>query len=159
LDERADPAQYCEGNLDPEAARTAAEFGGFPILWLGEDFIGYKLTSVGDIFGGDLSLVYGSCERAPGTTSCTPPLVIINRGPSSPGAGGREPFERGLTTSGAGVGSTTLWTMGGLAIEVQSNSDIRDKIIQALIISNAHNFGLPEIRPGESLDALNQWSR
>ena len=156
LDERADPAQFRDGTLNSEAVRTATEFKSFPVLWLGEEFNGYKLTSAGNVFGGDLALVYGACERAPRTTSCTPPLVIINRGPNFPGGGGREPFVRGLTTGGPGLGSTTLWTAGGLAIEVQSNTDIRDEIVQALVLANGNLFGLPEVPPGESLDPLNE---
>ena len=159
FDERADPAQFRQGTLNPDAVQTAVTFEAFPVLWLGEEFMGYRLTSAGDLLGGNLALAYGSCERASGETSCTPPLVIINRGPISPGAGGREPFVRGLTTGGLGVGSTTLWTTGGLGIEVQSNADIRDEVLQALVVANGDFFGWPETLPGESLDVLNEWSR
>lgn len=180
-DPRADPAQFLSGTLDASAVAAAQSFAEFPLVWLGEEFEGYKLTAFvhrkhhipkeetryhSDFIDNSVSLVYGSCvpERTSGldAPSCVPPLVITITAPGIvPGprdvaeeAAGPMSSIRGLTVRELS-GSPVLWTDSGVTIFVNSNDDVRGRALESLRMANAARVGLPDIEPGQSLAPLN----
>jgi hypothetical protein len=73
--ERADPARFLPGSLDPAAVLAARSFNEFPIVWLGEEFQGLKLSAFirenysdkrpgypRDLGKNTVSLIYVDCE-------------------------------------------------------------------------------------------------
>jgi hypothetical protein len=170
-DERADPASFKTGVLDKDAVATVVGFRDYPILWLGEEFQGYKLTSVArenySLIRGEnairvdrVSLVYGSCERAKGESACTPPLAIVIFAPgtmppttSGPPSESPASLVRGLHASMAGP-FYTLRAGDGVAIQIQSNDNMRSEIVRSLRLANASTIRISEILPGDSLAPL-----
>jgi hypothetical protein len=97
--ERADPATFLPGSLDPAAVQAARSFDEFPIVWLGEEFQGLKLSAFirenysdirpgypRDLGRNRVSLIYGACEpqKTDEGSSCVAPVSIIIW---APGAG------------------------------------------------------------------------
>lgn len=178
-DNRADPAQFSPGKLNAQAVADAKSFQEFPILWLGEEFKGYKLTSIARtnvftpangpfqaIHDNRISLVYGDCKKDDNDWGCTPPLSIIIWAPGSIPELGDIPEEvkgesgpvRGLRSAIVSE-STVLWADDGVAIQIHSNDDIRDDIVAALQLANAKSVGLPEIKANQTLNPLNHAPR
>lgn len=169
-DERADPLDFKPGTLDENAVVEAMQFREYPIVWLGEEFHGYKLTSVvweqyalpgTKIVVDRVNLVYGSCDRARDESYCTPPLALVVFAPGSvPGPADIPEEEKSTVSTKRGLaaaaisGSTIMWADGGVAIQVQSNQDLRDEIIESLGVANGNFFGIDGAGPGESLAPL-----
>lgn len=174
VSDRADASGFMTGTLDPAAVQAVLSFGEFPVVWLGEEFKGYKLSAVAiinevtrgsgnipDIRDHRVSMVYGSCEILPGHGACTPPLSIIIWGPDTiPGPRGVEPDAISVEATTRGLisaivsESTVLWAGDGIAIQIHSNGDIRDEIVESLQLANGPVMGLPAIDTGESLAPL-----
>jgi hypothetical protein len=177
--DRADSQQFRRGVLNVDAVNEIRSFSEFPVLWLGDEFKGWRLTSVQRTsivtpaqgpfpeFRDDrISLVYGSCERAPGDWGCTPPVAIIIWAPGAiPGPSGvseEAVAERGATRglpSAVISESTVLWADGGVAIQIHSNGDIRQEVVDELRLANARAVGLPEVGARESLLPLKEGAR
>lgn len=162
---RADPEQFRPGKLNKDAVAQAKAFSDYPLVWLGEEFEGFKLTSFfrrqGE--GYDTTyLIYGDCEheRFMMEPSCVPPLSIVVHaqgtvpGPTSiefrPGEAIGE--ARGVTSRFVG-GNPLLWT-GTIVVKVDANSEHQEKAMQALRTVNHEALGIAEIGPGQSLAAL-----
>jgi hypothetical protein len=172
---RADPATFKAGTLNQNAASELKAFGDFPVLWLGEDFEGYKLTSVQrtnsvtpaigplpERRDNRISLVYGACVVEPGDWGCTPPLSIIIWAPNTiPGSGGiekeaiqAEGSARGLVSAVVSE-STILWAQDGIAIQIHANGEMQERIVKGLRLANASTIGVADLGPNTNLAGLN----
>jgi hypothetical protein len=154
--------------LNREAVDTVTSFRDYPVLWLGEEYQGFKLTAAQRTDtpspgpGGrhdSLLIVYGSCASR---DRCVPPIAVIITAP------GHVPVPTGLpppveADPGAfrglfsGFEPQTLHTAAGLVFEVQANAVQGEEVLEALEFANPDAFGLPAIGPGESLSALHSW--
>lgn len=180
---RANAASFLPGNLDPSAVASAREFKDFPLVWLGEEFRGFKLTKFirtnyrtpkeqtgyyRDISQNTVTLIYGDCipQKTSDGPSCVPPLSIVIHAPNTvPGPQGVAPEVAGPVTSTRGLtsrivnGSTQLWADNGISIQVHSNGDVRALALTGLQSANAGQVGLREIKAGESLAPLRNSAR
>ena len=163
-----DPANFVGGKLNREAADTVTSFRDYPVLWLGEEYQGFKLTAVQRTNtpspgpGGrhdSLSIAYGSCASR---DRCVPPIAVIITAPGHipvptglpPPLDGDPGAFRGLFS---GFELHTLYTTAGLVFEVQANAVEGGEVLEALKLANPTAFGLPAIGPGESLSPLHSW--
>ena len=165
LNRRADPAGFLAGELNTNAVESAQTFADFPLVWLGEEFEGYKLTSFlrrqGETFN-KVYLIYGDCDPDPDDLepSCVPPLAVVINAPGYvPQANQVEERVAGPTTSRRGVtarvlsGSMFLWT-GGVVISVKANSEHMEQAIAALETVNHEARNEPAIGNGDDLTPL-----
>jgi hypothetical protein len=176
----ADPSNTLPGELETESVLQAATYQAMPVLWLDTSFEGLNLVDFDDRItnipvnlpwaGGRMrtqlaGLVYGTCKPklAWDESSCPPPLSIAINGPGlSPPVDEIElhadwstPYKvRGAPAIDVETG-TILFFENGVPITVQSDSDIRQKAIQALRLANAEALGIADIGPGEDLSTLN----
>lgn len=158
-----DGDEYRTGVLDPEAVDAARQFGGAPVLWLGEQFRDLKLADWQETPGG-LLLVYGSCVAARGERepSCVPPLTIQNFEPGRiPEVARVDPVEfRGIdrTAGEAGVTAAVLWLPGGSNTKVYVTThvvgDVMEEALQALRTANHEVLGYAEVPAGGPLSAI-----
>lgn len=162
---RADPAQFQPGEPNREAVAAAQSFSEFPLVWLGEEFEGFKLTDVlrreGPTYN-KVYLVYGECEPEPGESepSCVRPLsIVVNTAGFVPPPNQVEERVAGPLTARRGVparmlsGSMVLWT-GGVVITIHANSEHMEKAIENLETVNHGARGEEAIGKGESLAPL-----
>jgi hypothetical protein len=123
------------GALNQQAVADAVAFPDYPVAWLGEEFLGYRLTAFehqsyalppASTFIDNVILVYGACERGPRENSCTPPLALTIRRSGDPlPAGGvvqDAPLSPAACEGWSGeAGKTTVpWTQAGIVIDVQA---------------------------------------
>lgn len=169
------------GELNEEAVASVKSFTEFPLVWLGEEFQGHKLTAFirekrvvipagqlgqsRDVVQDSVGLIYGTCvpERSDDGEgpSCVAPLSIILSAPGTvpppegvaPEVAGSTGNTRGLTSKLVS-GSTMLWAEDGITITVHANTDVRADALRALRLANAGKFGLADIGPDESLAPL-----
>lgn len=175
----AGPANTLPGEFNEEAFTEASAYTGLPLLSLGRTFANLNLVyfdhrvtpvPLGASWKPDreatqvAGLVYGTCEPklVGDELSCPAPLSIAINGPGlSPPvdqmelhAGWSTPYEvRGVPAIDVETG-TILFFENGVTITVHSDSDIRQKAIQALQLANAEALGMQEIGPGEDLSPL-----
>jgi hypothetical protein len=161
-----DPRNFVGGKLNQEAVATVTSFPEYPVLWLEEEYQGFKLTAVqrseAPSPGGwhdSLLIVYGSCASR---DACVPPIAIITTAPGHvPVPTGRPlPEADDLdTTRGlfSGFVACGVYTTGGLVFEAQANAVACGEVLDALTLANPGSFGLPAIGPGDSLAPLHTW--
>lgn len=154
------------GELDEEAFEEAQAVTELPILWLGEQFAGFALTTF-QVHNGVWLLVYGDCKPPRGPEpSCVSPIQIQMRPRGGiPGNNtGPGPF-RGVTKtpgeSGPGTGGTASWVIwlpGGSTAKVYVSEyavgDITDDLMDALRSANHGAMGYAEVGPGGSLAGM-----
>ncbi len=162
---RADPSQFEKGVLSNDAVAQAKAFDEFPLVWLGEEFEDFQLTSfVRAKSPGQnaVYLVYGTCTPRPGMVepSCVPPLSIVTSAPGSvPAPGAVEEDVAGTIETVRNVpsrilsGNLFLWT-GGVIITVDANSGQQAAATAALETVNHDALHRPPVRAGESLAVL-----
>lgn len=162
---RADPGQFRAGALNPDAVQQAKTFDAFPILWLGEQFDGYSLTTFlrAKNDGQDaVYLIYGTCSARPGMAepSCVPPVEVITNAPGAvpdpdnlgDGNPGPKTTIRGVTARVLS-GNTFLWT-GGVTVAVSANSEHLTAALDRLSTVNHDAMGRAAVTSGESLAVL-----
>jgi hypothetical protein len=160
--EANDPANFVSGEVDDEAVNTITSFSDYPVLWLGNEYQGFKLTAVQRNVTPDDSLLmtYGSCLSQ---DRCIPPILIIVTAPSpfprltgepTPTADDPSAF-RGLFRR---FGEHGLATSAGLVFRVQAEAVAEQEVLEDLELANPAGFGLPPIGPGQSLTPLHSWS-
>ena len=164
-DRNSNPENYLDGTLDQDSVDQARSFDEFPVVWLGEEFQGFKLVKFyRTVSAGEDSvrLIYGSCVSVTTTDSpsCVPPVSLIVRRPGSRGGPESiEPAAAGPIETVRGVparlasGGLILWT-GGVIVTVHGNADDRDAAVEALKLANGPAIGMKDIGPGESLEPL-----
>ena len=167
---RSDPAGFQPGKLNPDAVSQAIAFSEFPLVWLGEEFRGFKLTEFMRVQGelqDAVYLVYGDCEPQPGMEepSCVRPLAIVVSAPGSVPeydstdigdavATGPVRTVRGVAARTLS-GSEHLWT-GGVVITVHANSEHMQDAVQGLRSVNHRAVGLDTVNDGDDLRALHR---
>ena len=162
---RADPAQFSVGSLNPRAVELAKAFNDFPLVWLGEEFKGFRLTEfirAKSDRQDAVYLIYGTCQPRPGALepSCVPPLSIVVSAPGSvpdsnvvaEEAAGSVQVVRGVTMRTLS-GNPFLWT-GGVTITVDANSEHLSAALAGLMTVNHDAVGRAPIKAGESLAPL-----
>ena len=163
-----DPANFVSIKLNREAANTVTSFRDYLVLWLGEEYQGFKLTAVQRTDSpspgprgrhDSLLILYGSCASR---DRCVPPIAVIITAP------GHIPVPTGLPPPAAedpgtfrglflGFGDSAVHTTAGLVFEVQANALEGGEVLEALKLANPATFGMPAIGPGESLSPLHAW--
>jgi hypothetical protein len=174
---RGDPDNLLPGTLNAEAVRQAQAYDLMPVLWLGKEFAGYRLTGFEvnqlfipgemlkreeDLTGTSVSLRYGDCVPRGQEPSCVLPLVLLVTTPGwvpPPEAiPGDAESDRIYNVRGAKArdvsNGTTLWLPSGITVTIYSDSDMRNEALEALRLANAAALGIPEVPPGASLASL-----
>lgn len=163
----AEPSRFLPGDLDREAARQAQAFNEFPVLWLGEEYEGYRLVEFIRLQRPNQNavvLIYGTCKPLPGVEggSCVPPISVISSAPGSiPQPEAFEPTVSGPVGTSRGVrsrvasGGRFLWTESVIAT-VHANPEDREAATDQLRTANAAVVGVPEVRAGQDLTPLNR---
>lgn len=161
---------YSPGELDAEAADLVRTASGVPILWLGEEFEGLRLTRADSramtFPGGSgtiITLMYGDCDAHkanPREPSCVPPIQMQVK---PPGALIRTENGVPLPTSTASVeqfrGIEAYPDREGLIVEYANGMSIticdqtgkQAELLQALQSANHDALGVPAVGPGEPL--------
>lgn len=167
-------AAMLPGEISPG---EAAQFDGYPLLWLGESFEGLPLTTVIRAVASDdpnsptstaqdgFYFIYGDCTPPPvDEGGCAPPLTVfvqprcynppdvygyVTSGTEAVRGGGQ--LQRGIP------GGPILWT-GGIAVSIFTSSDRLERVVAALVPLNAAAMG-PAMRsvvadPADSQSAL-----
>lgn len=171
----AEPGNALAGALNSEAVSAALEYEFFPILWLGEEFQGFRLTEAYErVFdtpwngegtrARQFVLLYGDCkpDGDPDHSSCTKPVQVIASGPGlvpyhteiALKPGWSEVYDlRGARAVESGSG-TIVWTSGGAAVTVVTDSGtIRDDALATLRTANGSKFGV-SAKDASSLSTL-----
>lgn len=167
----AEPGNAFAGELDRAGVQAAQSYEFLPVLWLGEEFEGFKVTEVRErIFetpwagegtkARQLVVLYGDCKRDgdPDRSSCTKPVQVIISGPGlvpspeaiSPRAGWSGVYDRQGTRAIETDTGTVLWTTGGAAVTLITNSDgTRERALSQLKVANGKVFGVSETEAGK----------
>lgn len=155
------------GDLDIEAVERTQMFAEFPLVWLGEEFEGLRLTRFVRLLRPNqdaVGLVYGECDPAPGEPepSCVPPIsIVISRAGSVPAPSDVSPEVAGDLTSSRGApsrtlsGSPHLWTDGAV-IAIHAEPELAARIIAALRSANHQILHSSEVEPNEPLSGLGE---
>jgi hypothetical protein len=132
------------GELNIDAVAQTTGFQDFPVAWLGEDFQGYKLTSVErdkyvmpvNVNIDRFTLVYGSCDIASRDGSCAPPLAISFSPPGYISPIGPIAPERALSNVEA-IGETGRWKADGIVIQFEPDQIALPDVLNALRPANS----------------------
>lgn len=99
----------------------AASEPGFPVYWLGRNFDGMAISSLGRDPGGAYMVVYGNCVTG-GQSTCVTPLEIVTSPDNSflPGGGGPRPrvVIRGRSAALAEQGRTIELATGSVVVSI-----------------------------------------
>ena len=151
--------------LDEQEAAEIAAYTSGPVLWLGEDFHGYRLTRFA-IRSGFVSLIYGDCDAYkanPREPSCMPPLQMQLKPPGGlpPVAelkpNGDEEY-RIFETRGVQVYEQS-WNLvvqfgNGYTLTILNSIGDNAGLLAALQSANHDALGVPAAGPGEPLAAF-----
>lgn len=156
---------YSEGKLNDEAVSNAREYTGAPLLWLGEEFDGMRLTHAESRYG-IFTLVYGDCDSYkanPREPSCMPAVTLQLKGQGlmpavtalTPQAGRKASVEevRGVEVY---VDSPNLVVQygNGMTLTAFNLPGNTSAFLQSLQSANHKALGLEAVGRGEQLDAF-----
>lgn len=164
------------GEPNPEAIASVLAEDKLPLLWLGEEFEGFRLTRYitgintlprdwagpGYIEAWTAVLVYGDCDAMkanPREPSCPPPLELVISAPGSrPDPAWRSTHNdqairrvRGATLTKNSLSGGLLIFDNGYAVNIYTDAAMLDRVISALTLANGAAFGAPLIEPGGDL--------
>ncbi len=177
----ADPNNRSAGTLNAAAVQEIQAEARFPVLWLGESFSGYSLTSykvdyttipaaangTGEVDAWMAVIIYGACDpsRDKVNHSCPPPLELVISAPgivpdpNDPSKWGpglhpeTAPRVRGALAIPVSLG-TLLRFDNGYAVTVYADAAVQAQVIEALTIANGVRFGVPAVAAGADLSVV-----